>query len=125
TRRCAAVSPDGKRVAAGGADDVIIAEAPSGKVLRRLPAWGAMSLTFTADGRTLLVGARGGDISQWDVESGRLLDASASPFPGIHRLRFFDEQRLLTLGQNFELWDWRKGTVLKQYPEFSTEGWAS
>jgi RNA polymerase sigma factor (sigma-70 family) len=115
--RCAAFSPDGKRVAIGGHDDIVIVEAPSGKELRRLPVWGATSLAFTADGRTLLVGGWNGDISQWDMETGRLLDASASPFPGISHLRFLDEQRLLMRAQTFEVWDWQAGKVLRRFAE--------
>jgi WD40 repeat protein len=115
--RCAVFSPDGKRVAVGGHDDVLIAEVPSGKELRRLPAWGARSLAFSANGGTLLVGGWDGSVSQWDVTTGRLLEASASPFPGIHRLSFLDERRLLIQARTFETWDWRAGKILQRFPE--------
>ncbi len=115
--RCAVFSPDGQRVAVGGHDDVLLAEVPSGKELRRLPAWMATSLAFTANGGTLLVGGWDGAVSQWDVTTGRLLEASASPFPGIHRLSFLDERRLLIQAQTFESWDWRAGKVLQRFPE--------
>jgi RNA polymerase sigma factor (sigma-70 family) len=123
--RCGVFSPDSKRLAAGGFDGIAIAEVPSGKELRRLPVYGATSLAFAADGRTLLAGGWNGDVSQWDVETGRRLDASASPFPEVKRLSFLDERRLLVEAQTFEVWDWRAGKVLQRFPDFDTGtyGW--
>jgi RNA polymerase sigma factor (sigma-70 family) len=119
----AAFSPDGKHVAVGSAGrGIVIAETSGGKEVRRLPGDHAMSLCYSADGRTLLVGGWGGDISQWDVATGRPLDASASPFPGVGRLRFRDERRLLLYTLGFELWDWRAGKRLEEFPELDPPG---
>jgi RNA polymerase sigma factor (sigma-70 family) len=122
---CAAFSPDYRRVAAGGHDGVVIAEVPGGKEVHRLPAYGATCLAFAADGRTLLVGGWNGDVSQWDVSTGRLLAASASPFPEVERLSFLDEHRLLVQAQTFESWDWRTCKVLQRFPEFDAGPYGS
>ena len=122
-RRCAAFSPDGKRVAFSGSDVIVVAEAPGGKEIRRLPVRLASSLAFAADNLALLVGAHGGDISQWDVTTGRLLDASANPFPQAQRLQFLDDRGLHVLARAFQLWDARAGTLLKQFPALDDGLW--
>jgi RNA polymerase sigma factor (sigma-70 family) len=124
-RSCAAFSPDGKRLAFGGSQHAVLVEVPSGKEIRRLPAGNALSLAFSKDGRTLLVGAWGGDVSQWNVETGRLLEASASPFPQVNGVRFLDDRRVLISARTFQVMDWRAGTVLDRLPEYEMEEYGS
>ncbi len=114
-RRSAAFSPDGKRVAFSGYDEVVVAEAPSGREIIRLPVQEATSLMFAPDSVTLLAGSRGGEISQWHTATGRLLDASASPFPRAHGLQFLDDRRLCVLARTPELWDVRTARLRKRF----------
>jgi WD40 repeat protein len=53
-----AFSPDGKEIATGGVNEVVVWDAASGKLLRRLPRLPARihALAYTADGKHLLVG---------------------------------------------------------------------
>jgi RNA polymerase sigma factor (sigma-70 family) len=71
-----AFSPDGKLLATDSANEIILWEAATGKVRRRIVPQkeGVIaSLAFTPDGKTLLAGSPGDKVHVWDVVTGREL----------------------------------------------------
>jgi WD40 repeat protein len=64
-----AVSPDGGRIAVGGAEHSVRVQAPGGGPYRtaRWGGAGTSALAFTSDGRTLISAAQDGTIVRWDV----------------------------------------------------------
>src|SRR5262249_4626477 len=74
--RAAALAPDGKSLAAGGRNEIILWNTATGEEIRRLqwPGHQAWSLAFSPDGKVLAGGSTpGGDIRLWDTASGKEL----------------------------------------------------
>jgi len=78
-------SPDGGRLAAGGADGLVrLWDGRTGDLLQTLAGTGAPIdlLAFRPDGHRLLVGDRAGVLARWDVRTGkRLFHLPLGPIP--------------------------------------------
>ncbi|MCI0378936.1 MAG: WD40 repeat domain-containing protein [Gemmataceae bacterium] len=119
----AAFSADGKMVGATSNDDKTIEffDTMTGKALFELQEFTVPGLlAFSPDGGRLLVGAYSGDISQWNVATGELLPASATP--PFWSVEFRDNGRWLLMGgDSFELWDWKTGKRVLRYADYDCE----
>src|SRR5437764_271227 len=81
--RCLALSPDGKTLASGGADNPIrfwdVASGKERATVKKAAYW-ADSLAFSPDGKLLASGTAGNKIKLWDVATRKsltLLDKSS------------------------------------------------
>jgi eukaryotic-like serine/threonine-protein kinase len=126
-----AVSPDGRRVAAGSWYTGASLEAPvgvwdvdSGKMIwsKSEPGFSAMSIAFSPDGKSLAVGygayngSQVGRVNLWDVSSGNELHAFTGPPGGVNKLAFHpDGQQLAVAGSEIvEVWDIKAVSKLQE-----------
>jgi WD40 repeat protein len=73
---CSTISPDGRTLASGSADQTVkLWDVASGQVLRTLTGHAdiVFSVAFSADGRTLAAGSSDNKVKLWDLSSGQLL----------------------------------------------------
>ncbi len=116
----AALAPDGKSVVAGnqGLDDTVQVELDTGRELHRFRVLHTgTAFAFTPDGGRLAIAAGGGWISQWDLASGRRLDASIDAFPNFYPLRFDATGRVLEVSNKASLAvEWRTGREVWRMP---------
>jgi WD40 repeat protein len=112
---CVAYTPDGKYLAVGCREGLLLLDPHTGGVVKALPGAPKLEhLAFSPDGARL-AGAGGPAISQWDVANGRRLDASAEPTGAPHGLRFLDARRLRVFAGEIVEYDWRTNAVRKRY----------
>jgi RNA polymerase sigma factor (sigma-70 family) len=121
----AAFSPNGKRVAIGGARwGLALWDVETGKEVRRLsPHGGVARIAFSPDGKTLATASPGGAIRLWDAATGELLPASADPdVQSIDFLRFSaDGKRLFGSSGACLIWDPSTGRELQRLAD--PEAW--
>src|SRR5262249_19247546 len=112
--RCVAISPDGKTLVSGGADNPIrfwdVASGKEGATRKNAAAYWVDSLAFSPDGKRLASGTAGNTITLWDVATRKsltLLDKSsqfASPL-----VVFSSDGKALASGgpciREIRLWD--------------------
>lgn len=114
----AALSRDGKQVAACQGSRVVIWDAVTGREQRTMPLPGttAYRAVFSPDGRTLAVGGYG-HVTLWNVPSGRMLPQSADPPALVENLQFRDEGKSLFgwFGRN-QVRDVTNGRVVREIP---------
>ncbi len=111
-----AVSPDGKKVAAGCWDGLVtVWDSETGEVAwnRSDPGLDAMSVAFSPDGKSLAMGYgeyssdKVGRVKIRDVISGAETKAFTGPFGGVNKIAFHpDGRRLAVAGSELvEIWD--------------------
>jgi WD40 repeat protein len=77
-----AFSPDGKLLASVCSEELLLWDAGTGKVLRRLHAHAVGGVDFTPDGKTLLALLED-EVGLWDVVTGKQLNSLPLPASGI------------------------------------------
>jgi WD40 repeat protein len=82
----AALSPDGKTVAAVTLDGISLWDAWSGKELRRLVDGCAVSLCYSVDGKTLAWGGVDNSVHFWEVATGRQVQVRQDQSTWEHQL---------------------------------------
>lgn len=109
----AAFSPDGLRVATGGTRILRFWSADGEPASEPLAAAvRVVALAFSDDGRILLAGSEGGEVTRWDVEAGRQLAPAFSHGGPLHTVALGPGGRLaMTAGadRNVRLWDTETG----------------
>ncbi len=119
-----AVSPDGKKVAAGFSNGLVVVwDVATGKSIwtRNDPGLNAMGVAFSPDGKSLAAGYGGysgnqvGRAKVWDVATGKEIKAFPGPRGGVSKLAFHpDGKRLALAGSELvEVWDLETGGKLQ------------
>ncbi len=106
----AAVSPDGKRLAAAGFDHIIhVYDLQSGKEAWALDGHGdaVYSVAFAPDGATLLSGSGDGTVRLWDPATGRQTACIDGQGGAVYQVGFSaDGRRLVSAGLDGEVVVW-------------------
>lgn len=121
TVRCVAYSPDGKLLASGGEDSLVIirdAETLRERARLRHPSW-VWSMAFSPDGRQLVTTA-GGRIRLWDVKTASELPAFREHAGSFVSVSYSPDGRRVLSGGNdddktMRLWDAKTGEELRRF----------
>lgn len=128
----ATVSPDGRLLALGDADDrTTLIDTASARVLHKLEGvpW-YTTRQFTADGKALLAYGSGSpdhDILRWDVASGKALPPLVGHQAQVRTVAAAPSGRLLLSSgddRSLILWQATKGEPLAQLALLTDQGWA-
>jgi WD40 repeat protein len=119
-----AISPDGRHLAEGGRESVVVAcvpRTPGRGPKLRIPLREASVLRFSPDGRTLAVaGYCTCEITLWDVESGRQRLALRGHTSTVPALAFAPDGRTLasvsTIDPEVQIWDLATGRPRRRLP---------
>ncbi len=142
----AAFSPDGKLLATGGNEGIVIIwDVASGQEIGRrfnnMPAqpppgikYTIRSLTFSPDGRTLLIGSGDGRVKLWDWGENRQLrefmahNLPNKPEPEVVSLRFSPDGKLLATASmegTAKIWDFATGNLIATLTGHTGYVWAA
>ncbi|GIK64644.1 MAG: hypothetical protein BroJett018_24380 [Chloroflexota bacterium] len=116
----AVFSPDGKTIATGGADGVIILwDTATGELDQRLEGHTATvtSLDFSSDGRWLLSGSIDRSVRLWDVATGILISRFLGDVEGVWCVALSPDMQTAVSGTSDDeitVWDVNTGKALRQ-----------
>lgn len=120
-----AFSPNGRLLAASfqSALEVVIYDLATRKEVSRLFAGeGPNAIAFSPNGKTLAVVIETGEISLWDVATGKLLPLSAYPRMPVQNLRFTpDGKSLIGTADKVRTWDIASGDEQRQFANVHAE----
>lgn len=117
-----ALSPDGRTMAIGRANKIVLLSTANREQIRTLAANGSdiKYLAFAADGGTLAAASDGSTIQTWNLASGQI--TQTMPAGKITALRFAPAGRLLASGTedgSIYLWDLQSGNLMLQLKKHS------
>jgi WD40 repeat protein len=119
--RALAFSADGRALATGGDDGVVIWEVGKGalKVLARDRPSRVQCLAFSADGSILAAGYEGVEVMLWNVETGEIRSRFRGQPKQFQRLAFSPDGRSLACGgaaSPIRVWDVETGAMTAELP---------
>jgi RNA polymerase sigma factor (sigma-70 family) len=114
----AAFTPDGTALVVGSQDlDAVLIDLTTGRERRRFRTYpSSIFFAFAPHGKTVAIGVGEGNISQWDLASGRRL-ASADPIAYPGQMQFTSDDKLLLLfPEALTLMDWQSHREVRRVP---------
>jgi serine/threonine protein kinase len=116
---CLAISPDGKTLVSGSADNSVrLWEFATGKALKTLTGHTSYvnTIAITPDGKTLVSGSADTTIKLWDLASGKELKTLRGHQGFVNSLDISPDGRILasvSADKTIKLWDLAKGTIIR------------
>jgi len=121
TGSCLAFSPDGQYVATGNLQRLHLQlfDVGTGKEVKQFRCRpSVLQIVFSPDGKTIAASKYDGNISLYDVKSGKMHPASPDVDGGIGHLHFTNGgKNLLTISGDITERDWKTGQVTRRYPD--------
>jgi RNA polymerase sigma factor (sigma-70 family) len=125
TGSCLAFSPDGKYVVTGSLQRLHLQlfDVATGKEVKKFRCWpSVLQLVFSPDGKTIAASKADGNLSLYDVKSGKPHPASPDVDGWVGHLHFTDGGKsLLTRSGDITIRDWKTGQVTRRYPDVLKE----